>query len=301
MAFVMAVPYAVADLDNCTWLPPVRFRKSKKKVRKVRKRGILKPDDLLPLPEQTLTSHSGSTSVDQESVLEAEDDSKKGEDVEIDEAEYSEIVGPEEDLTGVFVEEDHAESELQSALNKARKLKQKESLNTGIEKVAEVALKKEPKQEESAEKIGSIVLNSTAEFCRTLETFPLMGCRKSKDEADEIMDFERELMEEQQLKELEAQNRGAWNEVDIDDKPVEINVTGGEKPDEAWDNMMMVFALNQESIPILEEEPDVSTGMAAALQLAMKKGYLENEVKKPVSAQRHSDLQAQSYTIEEKF
>ncbi|XP_076341882.1 LOW QUALITY PROTEIN: U4/U6.U5 tri-snRNP-associated protein 1-like [Tachypleus tridentatus] len=88
-------------------------------------------------------------------------------------------------------------------------------------------------------------------------------------------------MEEQQLKELEAQNRGAWNEVDIDDKPVEIN--------------------NQESIPILEEEPDVSTGMAAALQLAMKKGYLENEVKKPVSAQRHSDLQAQSYTIEEKF
>ncbi|XP_076341881.1 U4/U6.U5 tri-snRNP-associated protein 1-like [Tachypleus tridentatus] len=102
-----------------------------------------------------------------------------------------------------------------------------------------------------------------------------------EDEADEIMDFERELMEEQQLKELEAQNRGAWNEVDIDDKPVEIN--------------------NQESIPILEEEPDVSTGMAAALQLAMKKGYLENEVKKPVSAQRHSDLQAQSYTIEEKF
>lgn len=31
-------------------------------------------------------------------------------------------------------------------------------------------------------------------------------------------------MEEKQKQELDAQNRGAWNEVDIDEKPAEISV-----------------------------------------------------------------------------
>lgn len=56
-----------------------------------------------------------------------------------------------------------------------------------------------------------------------------------------------------------------------------------------------------EALPILEEEPDVSVGVAGALQLAMKKGYLDKDEKKLVSAGRGSLLQAQSYTIEEKF
>lgn len=39
-----------------------------------------------------------------------------------------------------------------------------------------------------------------------------------------LKDLEREIMEEKQKQELDAQNRGAWNEVDIDEKPAEISV-----------------------------------------------------------------------------
>lgn len=58
------------------------------------------------------------------------------------------------------------------------------------------------------------------------------------------------------LQEKETQEpRGAWEEVGIDDTRVEIT-----------DNM---------TAPILEEEPDASKGVANALKLALKKGYLE--------------------------
>ncbi|KAH7642850.1 u4/u6.u5 tri-snrnp-associated protein 1-like [Dermatophagoides farinae] len=51
-----------------------------------------------------------------------------------------------------------------------------------------------------------------------------------------------------------------------------------------------------------EEEPDVSKGIAGALKLAMTKGYLDKETSKSFGATRATSIiQAQSYTIEEKF
>ncbi|KFM77610.1 U4/U6.U5 tri-snRNP-associated protein 1, partial [Stegodyphus mimosarum] len=157
-------------------------------------------------------------------------------------------------------------------------------MSTAPEKVIEILKSVNGSSMDSHEdsKIGNIELNSVAEFCRTLGEIPTYGMSGNRDEeADEMMDLERELMEERQKQELEAQNRGAWNEVDLDEKPAEISV--------------------RENEPILEEEPDISLGVAGALKLAMKKGYLDKETKKISSAPRTSQLQAQSYTIEEKF
>lgn len=52
---------------------------------------------------------------------------------------------------------------------------------------------------------------------------------------------------------------------------------------------------------ILDEEPDAGSGMAAALKLAMNKGYLDKDEKKRiVISKKAQDLQAQRYTIEDK-
>ena len=52
---------------------------------------------------------------------------------------------------------------------------------------------------------------------------------------------------------------------------------------------------------ILDEEPDVGSGMGAALKLAMSKGYLEKEEKKRVVLSKAAqELQAQRYSIEDK-
>ncbi|RWS28599.1 U4/U6.U5 tri-snRNP-associated protein 1-like protein [Leptotrombidium deliense] len=207
------------------------------------------------------------------------------------------IVGPDEDLTGVVIEEDEAQIELQKALEKARKLKAKEVVakNDNIEKIALAVrerIKEEPMNEVAEEtfytpwvKSNNLVLNSTAEFCRNLGDVSTWDTEENED--DEIMDFEKEVQQEKRKpQELEGEDeeaeRGKWNEVDLDAEQSNSShsITEG---------------------PILEEEPDVSRGLAGALKLAMKKGYLDKEDKKLSGASRNSQLQAQNYTIEEKF
>lgn len=50
----------------------------------------------------------------------------------------------------------------------------------------------------------------------------------------------------------------------------------------------------------MDEEPDVSTGVGAALKLAMSKGYLDKEQNNRPSNTRFAHLQAQHYSIEDK-
>jgi U4/U6.U5 tri-snRNP-associated protein 1 len=88
-------------------------------------------------------------------------------------------------------------------------------------------------------------------------------------------------MTEERRREAEErqQHRGAWEEVEVNETPVEI------APPEA---------------PILDEEPDVGAGVAGALRLAVSKGYLEKETSNRPSASRMHHLQAQNYSIEDK-
>ncbi len=53
-------------------------------------------------------------------------------------------------------------------------------------------------------------------------------------------------------------------------------------------------------VPILDVEPDISSGVAGALKMAISKGYIQTETEKRPSASRFPHLEAQNYSIEDK-
>ncbi|KDR24200.1 hypothetical protein L798_07607, partial [Zootermopsis nevadensis] len=264
----------------------VKFKKPKKKVRKIHRKH-LKAEDLEP--DSDWTRDLGSRSL-RGSQLSASGDSSEIEQVKVkqevdddDDDDDDDVVEMKEVLidaqSKIKVEPDDSELELQLALKKARKLKLQEAVTeskNSIEKVAKSILER---NSEGNVEGGSIVLNATAEFCRTLGDIPTYGLAGNRDEdAQELLDFEREMIEEKKRQEEEGK-RGAWNEVEIDETPVDV------LPAE---------------VPILDVEPDVGVGVAGALRLAVSKGYLEREDMNKPSASRFAHLQAQNYSIEDK-
>ncbi|RLU22233.1 hypothetical protein DMN91_004511 [Ooceraea biroi] len=123
----MAEPKLASEYYNEEEL--AKFKKPKKKIRKIRKK--LKADDLVPVDNDYLRD----------------------------------LGTPTEDLTGVKLEEDDKELELQLALKKAQRLK--EGHPAGMQKTIETLKQEILSAEEN--QAGNIVLNSTAEFCRTLD------------------------------------------------------------------------------------------------------------------------------------
>jgi len=85
---------------------------------------------------------------------------------------------PADDFTGIKLEEDDKELELQLALKKAQKLK--EGYPAGIQKTVETMKQEILSSEEN--QAGNIVLNSTAEFCRTLGDIPTYGLAGNREE-----------------------------------------------------------------------------------------------------------------------
>lgn len=136
----------------------------------------------------------------------------------------------------------------------------------------------------SSSKNDFITLNQTAEFCRTLGDIPTYGMAGNRGvDANEMMDIESEHEDAVEPMEEEEQITGTWNSVnpDLEPKPLEENLEVAE-------------------VAILDEEPDVSTGMGAALKLALSKGYLEKEESNRPSNTRMAHLQAKNYSIEDK-
>lgn len=76
------------------------------------------------------------------------------------------------------LEEDDKELELQMALKKTQRLKEGQA--TGIQKTIE-SMKQEMLNSEENQS-GNIVLNSTAEFCRTLGDIPTYGLAGNREE-----------------------------------------------------------------------------------------------------------------------
>lgn len=178
------------------------------------------------------------------------------------------------DLSDLKIEDDKDDI-LEKALHKARRVKQKENL------VAEI-IKSTPVKSEPEENIdsGNIVLNATAEFCRTLGDIPTYGKSGNREETEDLIDYDRDLKEEEDIQEEEEEKSG-WNSVD----PNEVHEVPQIVPQE---------------VQILDEEPDVSTGMGAALKVAMSKGYLDKEQSNRPSNSRLAHLQAKHYSIEDK-
>ncbi|EEC09477.1 hypoxia-associated factor, putative, partial [Ixodes scapularis] len=141
----------------------------------------------------------------------------------------------------------------------------------------------------------SIVLNSTAEFCRTLGDIPTYGMSGNRDEEAE------ELMASAATVELlRALFLGLALGVNEWERP-RARSYNGRAARRTIRTQRTAFLQDREKQPILEEEPDLSVGVSGALRLAVKKGYIETEEKNSAPPTKNSELHAQSYTIEEKF
>ncbi|XP_066597761.1 U4/U6.U5 tri-snRNP-associated protein 1 isoform X2 [Prorops nasuta] len=258
----MAEPKLASEYYNEEEL--TKFKKPKKKVRKIRsKKKILKADDLVPDGNDYLK--------DLGSRRRKVEEPKDSDTLDVDD-----LGAPAEDLTGVKIEEDDKELNLQIALRKAQKLK---DLSQGsIQKVVET-IKQEAEMD--GNQAGNIVLNATAEFCRTLGDIPTYGLAGNREEnGQELMDFEVDgIKVESPENDEEDDGRGAWNTVKLDDRKVEPVTL---------------------EAAILDAEPSLGQGVGGALRLAMSKGYLQKEDSNRPSASRFAHLQAQNYSIEDK-
>ncbi|XP_059614220.1 U4/U6.U5 tri-snRNP-associated protein 1 [Phlebotomus argentipes] len=255
--------------DYYTEAEMAKFKKPKRKVKKSKR--TLKADDLLPLPgEMEGTSRDMGSRRGQSSSTSMDIDDVPEEKVKIE---------PEDD-------------DLEKMLSKARRLKQKESL---IAKPIDTAqLKSEVKSEAVSDEeedrfdlqSNQITLNATAEFCRTLGDIPTYGMAGNREgNTNDLIDFESEMNVEEKEEEPEDV-RGTWNSVNASELEMEENSQPG--PDDVGE------------IAILDEEPDVSAGVAGALRLAVSKGYLERDDKNRPSNTRMAHLQAKNYSIEDK-
>lgn len=192
------------------------------------------------------------------------------------------------DVTDYKVEEE--DNELEHMLSKARRLKQCEALIKKTLTMDPTTVKPEIKSERNSDnedaedgKDHFMTLNSTAEFCRTLGDIPTYGMAGNRDvDPNDLMDVEEEVEENDEHMEEEP-STGTWNSVNpnSDIAPIDAHLELAE-------------------VAILDEEPDVGSGMGAALKLALSKGYLEKEESNRPSNTRMAHLQAKNYSIEDK-
>ncbi|KAJ8973340.1 hypothetical protein NQ317_004652 [Molorchus minor] len=195
---------------------------------------------------------------------------KNDPDVDIDDV-------PHIDVPSDIKMDDEKDDLLAKALHKTRTIKQRENL---IADIIKTELKQEP--EEEANDGGNIVLNATAEFCRTLGDIPTYGKAGNREETEELIDYEKDIInEENSDDDCEIIETTGWNSVDPTNQGI--------------DSTQIV-----PQVQILDEEPDVSTGVGAALKLAMSKGYLDKEQNNRPSNSRLAHLQAKHYSIEDK-
>lgn len=262
------------------------FNKVKKKVRKIRKKvKPLKAADLMSKVYETSTKDLGRRvkpiDTDLSHIVDKAENIPGLDFVD----EEPDVDGPEDDLSGVKID-DEVGIELQLALEKARKLKAAKHIETVEKNFADKVIEKTTEVEEMAsdpEDVDlkqlnkhNITLNQTSEFCRALGDIPTYGQSGNREEdEDELMDYEEPQQEEMSD---DGQNPG-WQQVAIDEIPI---------------------TLNKEDKAVLDEEPLVGIGLAAALDLASKKGYLHEEKAKRVTSLKQTGLEAENYSIEDK-
>ncbi|XP_076836519.1 U4/U6.U5 tri-snRNP-associated protein 1 [Brachyhypopomus gauderio] len=282
----------------------VGFKKTKRRVKKIRKKEkILKVDDLLTDDSRNTDFGSrsrgrGRKQVDEDGdVPESENDagSSSGNNKVADVVQQSddvrmadmEISDDEYDTSGpALVEEDEAEQELQKQLEKQRKLRQKQMLKDSGEKVAQnlKVLGMAGEEDEDPEKKNNIVFNATSEFCRTLGDIPTYGLSGNREDQEDIMDFEQD----------DDRDGAGGSDSDMDDNVgwSAVNLDEEQKqPD---------FATA--STTILDEEPIVNSGLAAALLLCKNKGLLDTQVQKVARVRAPKGaLPNDNYCIEDKM
>uniref|UniRef100_A0A2K5SI89 Spliceosome associated factor 1, recruiter of U4/U6.U5 tri-snRNP n=1 Tax=Cebus imitator TaxID=2715852 RepID=A0A2K5SI89_CEBIM len=256
----------------------VTFKKTKRRVKKIRKKEkevVVRADDLLPLGDQTQDGDFGSrwraglvwpgdwlseVEEEKESVPQPPpSDDTRVENMDISDEGEGLAGAPPPPGSPQVLEEDEAELELQKQLEKGRRLRQLQQLRDSGEKVVEIVKKLESRQrgweeDEDPERKGAIVFNATSEFCRTLGEIPTYGLAGNREEQEELMDFERD--EERSANggsESDGEENIGWSTVNLDEEKQQQDFSAS-------------------STTILDEEPIVNRGLAAALLLCQNKG-----------------------------
>ncbi|XP_040042112.1 U4/U6.U5 tri-snRNP-associated protein 1 [Gasterosteus aculeatus] len=274
----------------------VGFKKTKHRVRKIRKKEKQTAVDELKIDDTRSTDFGSRTRGRGRKRLEEE-----GEAVQVDSATPSDApqtsddvrmaemeMSDEEDFTPpepTVLEEDEAEQELQKQLEKQRKLRQKQLLKDSGEKVAEkIKELDQSANENDPDRKNNIVFNATSEFCRTLGDIPTYGLSGNREDQEDIMDFEEKAEKDDAGdSDSEMDENVGWSTVNLDEEV---------KPPD--------FATA--CATILDEEPIVKSGLAAALLLCKNKGLLDTEMQK-ISRVRATKgaLPNDNYCIEDKM
>ncbi|XP_075408518.1 U4/U6.U5 tri-snRNP-associated protein 1 [Tenrec ecaudatus] len=284
----------------------VTFKKTKRRVKKIRKKEVvMRADDLLPLGDQTQDGDFGSRrrgrgrrrvqELDEE-VPEEEEKEPAPQPTQSDDTRVENMDISDEEEGGVaragspeVLEEDEAELELQKQLKKGRQLRQLRQLRDSAEKVVEIVKKLESRprgweEEEDPERKGAIVFNATSEFCRTLGEIPTYGLAGNREEQEELMDFE--LDEERSANggsESDGEENIGWSAINLDEEKQQQDFSAS-------------------STTILDEEPIVNRGLGAALLLCQNKGLLETTVQKVARVKApNKSLPSAVYCIEDKM
>lgn len=275
----------------------VGFKKTKRRVKKIRKKDRLTVAD--ELHDDTRSCDFGSRTRGRGRKQDAEggDEVKEQSDnlpsvvplllsddirtAEMDISDDEDFGTPEP----AVLEEDEAEQELQKQLEKQRKLKQKQLLKDSGEKVAEqIKMISKNEKNNDSEKKNNIVFNATSEFCRTLGDIPTYGLSGNREDQEDIMDFEeQEEKDDGGNSDLDMDENVGWSTVNLDEEQKNTDFTTA-------------------SATILDEEPIVNSGLAAALLLCKNKGLLDTQMQKVARVKATKGaLPNVNYCIEDKM
>uniref|UniRef100_A0A8C6T3F6 Spliceosome associated factor 1, recruiter of U4/U6.U5 tri-snRNP n=1 Tax=Neogobius melanostomus TaxID=47308 RepID=A0A8C6T3F6_9GOBI len=274
----------------------VGFKKTKRRVRKIRKKERAVSD---LLPDDTRSSDFGSRTRGRGlGELNGDDNDKAKVDetglthaipLLSDDVRMAEMdISDEDDFTPpepTVIEEDEAEQELHKQLEKQRKLRQKRLLKDSGEKVADQVKQLEKSDgDNDAEKKNNITFNATSEFCRTLGDIPTYGLSGNREDQEDIMDFEQEEEKDDNGdSDADTDENVGWSTVNLDEEQ--------KQPD-----------FSTASTTILDEEPIVNSGLAAALHLCKNKGLLDTEMQKVARVKAPKGaLPNDNYCIEDKM
>lgn len=252
------------------------FKKTKKRVRKIRKKDKLTVADELAVDTRSTDFGSRARGRGRRQLEEGSEEVKPVELVKLshdipllsDDVRMAEmdISDDDDDFTPpepAVIEEDEAEQELQKQLEKGRKLRQKQLLKDSGEKVAEkIKELDKASPDDDPEMKNNIVFNDISEFCRTLGDIPTYGLSGNREDQEEIIDFEeKEEKDDAGDPDSDMDENIGWSTVNLDEEQ--------KAPD-----------FSTASATILDEEPIVSSGLAAALHLCKNKGLLDTEMQK---------------------
>lgn len=277
----------------------VSFKKPKKKKKKKHSRKKLEDinDDLMDIDNGENTMESSSQS----------------EIKPVEKYSYSNITTNIDDIN--FIDDD----ELQIALSKARRKKTKKlvkSLKETVEDVKQENLKEKEKEEndneienendlsydlrrkEETEGVKFInEVSETSEFIRNIPTLPLLQRQNQNEKSSHTNN--NDLIEKENEMELESLH-DSNNEDDIQEQKEESLEEGEKMESEHGEDTNEQSTTSNTGIAALEEEPLISSGMAATVSLLLQKGIV-NPVTKEELEKEKLQLEKEKWLNEQKI